>query len=146
MTESSMMQLTRLAGALLLAGDGAYFLIGNTKEPCDWNAAGFHAPTEVEAGAQTVRRLELAGMTHAGAPALLTIRTDGQTVETIAEILANRFLIRRSASVSERLWRLVTGVHDESSSESFADTDATWLVRMPERVWDVVRDAALKCL
>ena len=39
--------VTRLSGAILAESNGEYFLIGNTKSPCDWAAAGFEPPGEL---------------------------------------------------------------------------------------------------
>lgn len=50
-----------------------------------------------------------------------------------------RLVIHRNASVSERLWRLVT------QGEAEPRTDARWLGQMPASVWNVVRDGVLKC-
>lgn len=137
-------RLSRLAGALLLAGDHRFFLIGQTKEPCDWARVGFVAPAELEPGSNGVRLLQPATDTPIVSGDVLDVTAPGMSVEDIATVLANRFLIRRNASVSERLWRIVTGVSEEN--ETVVDTHAAWLLVMPERVWDVVRDAALRCL
>ena len=60
-------------------------------------------------------------------------------------MLAKRLLIQRNGSVSERLWRLVTGESDESVA-AVSETEATWLVQMPEAVWNIIRENVLKCL
>jgi hypothetical protein len=139
-----MTKVSRLAGAILLDSSGEYFLIGNTKEPFDWQKAGFAAPQEVDAVNQPFipltsnREIQIE-------PLHLTITSETSGAE-LAKILANRFLIRRNASVSERLWRVVTGESDESGPPAAQPIEATWLVTMPERIWDVVRDTVLKCL
>jgi hypothetical protein len=139
-------RLSRLAGALLLAGNGFYFLIGNTKEPCDWATIGFEQPAEGDAATLRVRRLIPTADEPSLGPAALSVLINGQPVETIAERLADRLLIRRNASFSERLWRIVTGASDEHPTALPAEADVTWLIAMPERVWEIVRDTALKCL
>jgi hypothetical protein len=139
-------RLSRLAGALLLAGDGSWFLIGNTKEPCDWAAVGFERPAEGDAATLRVRRLIPVSDEPSLEPAALSIHINGQPIETIAQLLADRLLIRRNASFSERLWRIVIGASDEHPTAPPADVDVTWLISMPERVWEIVRDTALKCL
>jgi hypothetical protein len=130
----------RLAGAILLEASGQWFLIGNTKEPCDWNLAGFTAPQEIDAARQPWIRLEGTASVN---EACLSFSYEGTDGFDLAQILSARFLIRRNGSVSERLWRIVTGQSDDGAPCS---TDATWLVTMPDRVWDIVREAALKCL
>jgi hypothetical protein len=139
-----MTKISRLAGAILLERAGEYFLIGNTKEPCDWQKAGFAAPQEVDAVKQPF--IPLTANREIGiAPLHLTIASEAPAAE-LAQVLANRFLIRRNGSVSERLWRVVTGESDETGPAAAQPIEATWLVTMPERIWDVVRDTVLKCL
>jgi hypothetical protein len=145
-TASSTAELSRLAGALLLSGDGAFFLIGNTKEPCDWAAAGFERPAEGAAATLRVRRLESLRTVAATGPDCLSVRMNGHSMESIAEILANRLLIHRNASFSERLWRILTGASEENPITPSVERDVSWLLAMPERVWEIVREAALKCL
>lgn len=146
MSTPSTARLSRLAGALLLAGHGSWFLIGNTKEPCDWAAVGFERPAEGDPAALRVRRLQPLGNQPSLGSATLSIQINGQPFESIAETLADRLLIRRNSSFSERLWRIVTGASDEHPTALPADADVTWLIAMPERVWEIVRDTALKCL
>lgn len=136
---------TRLAGAILLEGAGQFFLVGNTKEPCDWSRAGFIAPPASTAGQSRVAALRPIRPVHIETPCLI-FNWNGDTAESLAQLLGNRLLIQRNASVSERLWRLVTGENQERD-ESFAnELDASWLVRMPEAVWNIVRETVLKCL
>lgn len=139
-------RLQRLAGALLLMCEGQYFLIGNTKEPCDWKAVGFERPPEGDAVTLRVRRLQPLGNDPALDTTPLTIEPDGRSPEHIAAMLADRLLIVRNASFSERLWRIVTGASDESPVAAADGEDVTWLLAMPERVWEIVREAALKCM
>lgn len=146
MSTHSTARLLRLAGALLLEGQGSYFLIGNTKEPCDWPTVGFERPTEGDPAALRVRRLEPLGNQPSLGPTTLSIQINEQPIESIAGTLANRLLIRRNSSFSERLWRIVIGASDENPSGLPANSDVTWLIAMPEQVWEIVRDTALKCL
>ena len=44
-----MARVGRLAGALLAETEGRYFLVGNTKEPCDFRALGVEPPPEIDA-------------------------------------------------------------------------------------------------
>jgi hypothetical protein len=63
----------------------------------------------------------------------------------LADLVARRFVIERNGSVSERLWRLVLTPKDALDPPNDGTFDATWLVEMPEQVWEVVRNAVLKC-
>jgi len=72
-------------------------------------------------------------------PRLLVHLSDEQSGEGAARVFAERFLIVRNASVSDRLWNLVVGEAEES------EVEATWLLNMPDAVWQVVRDTVLKC-
>lgn len=137
-------RVTRLAGAILLEDAGRFFLIGNTKEPCNWHEAGFHTPKEIDAAKQACLRLVPCREISIPSPSLAI--TSSESAEALAEILAHRFLIRRNGSVSERLWRIVTGETEEHGLLSTESIEASWLVSIPDRIWDIVRDTALKCL
>src|SRR5579875_998846 len=132
----------RLAGAILAETGGRFFLIGNTKEPCDFEAAGFEPPAAIDAlkrpyVALTPRRpIEIS-------PPCLTLDLQG---ESLAATLAERMLIERNGSVSERLWRLVM---DPSGQQEFPleqPVDVRWLGEMPTPIWKIVRDTVLRCL
>jgi hypothetical protein len=135
-------RVSRLSGALIVStsarGEPAWFLVGDTKSPCDWAASGFEAPRERDVLATPVVRLA-----PSGAPsfesASLTLALEG---EEAARAVAERLLVPRNGSVSERLWRLIFGADDESPE---GDRDARWLTEIPDHVWDVVRNAVLKC-
>jgi hypothetical protein len=134
----------RLAGAILLETDGAYFLVGNTKRPCDWAAAGFEPPGELDARVRPFVRLGRSGPVDARGP-WLELGTGG---EEAAAMLAARFLIERNGSVSDRLWRLVTGAGGEGPEPAGAESaviDARWLGAMPPAIWEIVRETVLKC-
>lgn len=136
-------RIGRIAGAILAECDGSYFLIGNTKVPCDWHQSGFISPTEIDARKTPVLALEPttteASSISLGSPHLLVTLNSSQQKQDVAQIFASRFLIERNASVSDRLWNLVTG--DNPSPE----IEATWLLNMPDAVWQVVRETVLKC-
>jgi hypothetical protein len=140
-------QVSRLAGAILLENTGRFFLIGNTKEPCDWFQAGFGQPLEIDLMKNAFIELKPVGNERAeAAMPSISITPNGHSSEALAKVIANRFLIQRNGSVSERLWRVVTGESDEAEIAPETKIDATWLIEMPDRVWQVVRDAVLKCL
>jgi len=134
-----MARVGRLAGAILVETDGDYFLVGNTKEPCDFAANGFK-PVDVDAHRRPYLRLSVAGPVEISRPWLI-VDAGG---EGLAQLMAQRFLIERTGSVSERLWRLVSDP-DQDGEESVKDVDASWLSRIPSPVWQVVRDAVLRC-
>jgi precorrin-3B C17-methyltransferase len=137
-----MARVGRLAGALLLStfdrGEPAWFLVGDTKVPCDWDAAGFVRPADRDASVARFIRLVPSGDPHLVAP-MIEIGIEG---EVAARMVADRLLVARNGAVSERLWRLLLGEDEAATREVI---DARWLGEMPTRVWDVVRDAVLKC-
>ncbi len=129
-------RVSRLAGAILVESAGAYYLVGNTKEPCDFAAAGLEPPAQpIDALARPYVRLAQAAPVTLRAPVLeLDLAGDAAAAR-----LAAAFVIERNGSVSERLWRLVLG-------DDPADlVDLRWLGQMPLHVWQVVRDTVLKC-
>lgn len=133
---SAAARVSRLAGAILVESAGAYFLVGNPKEPCDLAAAGLEPPAEpIDAMARPFVRLAQAAPVTLRAP-VLELDLAG---EAAAARLAAAFVIERNGSVSERLWRLVLGDAPEHV------VDARWLGQLPLPVWQVVRDAVLKC-
>jgi hypothetical protein len=54
-----MARVGRLAGAILAETEGRYFLIGNTKEPCDFRSEGFEQPAAIDALKQAYIRLSV---------------------------------------------------------------------------------------
>lgn len=171
-----MARVTRLAGALLVASENAWYLVGNTKEPCDWEAAGFVPPAEE---LDAVRRPVLPLM-PCGDPQIsgecLPLPLEG---EPLAQLLAQRMLIRRNGSVSERLWQLVLApeqIRPAWGQEELApateaaenaqlgrlgggrrggslpsggvvgEVQLRWFVELPSSIWEIVRDSVLRCL
>ncbi len=132
----------RLAGAILAETEGRWFLIGNTKEPCDFRLAGFEPPAEIDAVKQAYIGLSVAGTARIDPP-WLALDLEG---EELARLLAQRFLIARNGSVSDRLWRLVLGADEEGEGPEADEIDAQWLAEVPDRVWEIVRDTILRCL
>lgn len=136
----------RLAGALLVISGDAHFLVGNPKRPCDWRAAGFEPPGVIDA----VARPQLA-MVRAGALAVSGPWLDLSGVECaadeLARRLAQRLLIERNGSVSDRLWRMVMRADPDGEDPPVeAVVDGRWLAETPEHVWQIVREAVLRCL
>jgi hypothetical protein len=137
-----MARVARLAGALLAETSGIYYLVGNTKRPCDFAANGFIKPETIDALKQPYVALTVQAEVVFEAP-WLTLDVEG---EALPKLLAERFLIARNGSVSDRLWRLVTGQEDEDDELATESIDARWLGETPKRVWDVVRDTVLRCV
>ena len=134
-----MARVGRLAGAILAETRGEYFLVGATKEPCDWAAAGFHVPDALEEPQQPFVRLGASRPVELPTPRL-TLAVEG---EELAHLLARRLVIARNRSVSERLWRLIVGTEEARAAD--VEIEARWLGEIPEAVWDVVREAVLRC-
>jgi hypothetical protein len=137
-----MARVGRIAGAILAETEGRYYLVGNTKKPCDWAAAGFEAPTEIDALKRPYMPLLTRGPVDLGG-AHLTLGLEG---EELVRRLAECFVIRRTGSVSERLWRLVVCGTEEDDVPEQGTIDARWLGEMPLRVWQVVQDTVLRCV
>jgi hypothetical protein len=136
-----MARVGRLAGALLAETCGEFYLVGNTKQPCDFARAGFERPPEFDARTQPFVRLARSGSAEL-VPPLLLLPLEG---EALARLLARSFLIERTGLVSERLWRLVTGARDEDDAAPAELVPARWLGEVPEAVWRVVRESVLRC-
>ena len=136
-----MARVGRLAGALLVETEGRYFLVGNTKEPCDFRALGIEPPAEIDALKRPFLPLRAGGAISLGATSL-TIELEG---EAVAQRLAACFVIPRTGSVSERLWRLVTGADEPDDEPPTGVVEARWLGEMPLSVWRVVQDTVLRC-
>jgi hypothetical protein len=138
-----MSRVGRLAGALLAETGDQYFLVGNLKRPCDFAAAGFEKPAvEVDALARPYVALLRSGPANLPGP-WLTFDLEG---EALARALAERLLIERTGSVSDRLWRLILSSDPDADIPADAVIDARWLGQTPIHVWRVVREAVLKCL
>ena len=136
-----MAKVSRLAGALLAQTSDRYFLIGDLKQPCDWASHGFETPREAPNGLNPpyIELTVVGRVTHTEPGLHLTLEG-----ESLASVLAQRFLIRRNGSVSERLWELVTEPSPLATAVPVVEAD--WLSQMPEEVWNVVRDAMLRCV
>jgi hypothetical protein len=139
-----MARVGRLAGAILAETGGDYYLVGNPKQPCDWRAAGFMPPGEIDARVRPYVGLARCGAPGVAAP-VLALEVEG---EALAGLLADAFVIARTGSVSERLWRLVIGERDELDGPPAAPPEvvpARWLGELPPAIWQIVRDTVLRC-
>ncbi len=137
-----MARVGRLAGALLAETGGEFFLVGNTKEPCDFEAAGFESPGEIDALERRYIRLAARREVELAGP-YLTLDLEG---ETLAALLAERLLIERNASVSDRLWRLLIDPSGQEELPEDEAVDVRWLAEIPAHIWGIVRDTVLRCL
>jgi hypothetical protein len=136
-----MARVGRLAGAILAETQGRYFLVGNTKEPCDFRALGVSEPGEIDAQKRAFLLLSTSAPLDLG-ETCLTLGLEG---EALAQRLAECFVIRRTGSISERLWRLVTGAASPEDEPPKGTIEARWLGEMPLAVWRVVQDTVLRC-
>jgi hypothetical protein len=137
-----MARVGRLAGALLAETGGEFFLVGNTKEPCDFEAAGFESPGEIDALERRYIRLAPRRAVELAAP-YLRLDLEG---EALAGLLAERLLIERNASVSDRLWRLLIDPSGQEELPEDEAVDVRWLAEIPAPIWGIVRDTVLRCL
>ena len=137
-----MARVGRLAGAILAETGGAFFLVGNTKEPCDFEAAGFESPGEIDALERRYIRLAPRRAVELAAP-YLRLELEG---EALARLLAERLLIERNASVSDRLWQLLIDPSGQEEVPEDEAVDARWLAEIPSPIWGIVRDTVLRCL
>jgi hypothetical protein len=138
-----MARVARLAGAILAETGGAYYLVGNPKQPCDWRAAGFEPPGELDARVRPAVPLVRCGSPVLVDPVGPVVELDVEG-ETLARLLVDCFVIARTGSVSERLWRLVIGASDDAEPVP-AIVPARWLGELPPAVWQIVRDNVLRC-
>ena len=137
-----MARVGRLAGAILMQSHEAYFLVGNTKEPCDFAAEGFELPGEIDPAVCRYTKLVPRRVVDIRQP-LLVFELEG---EALAAALSERLLIERNGSVSERLWRLLFDPSGEEDPPANGVIDARWLTEMPTELWAIVRDTVLRCL
>jgi hypothetical protein len=136
-----MARVGRLAGAILTETQGRFYLVGNTKVPCEWAEVGFEPPGDIDALARPF--IQLTPRKHVDiAPPYLLLDVEG---DALPRMLVDLFLIQRTGSISERLWRLVRGQPEEDSIPVAAVTPARWLGEIPQPIWQIVRDAVLRC-
>lgn len=135
-----MARVGRLAGAIVAETGGEIYLVGNPKVPCDWARHGLEPAPEIDALARPFVRLVRRGE-FAIAPPQLALELEG---EALARLVRDIFVIERTGSVSERMWRVVTGQTDDEAP--VADLiPARWLAEVPPSLWQIVRDAVLRC-
>jgi hypothetical protein len=124
-----MARVGRYKGAIVVEVGGAQWLVGNPKEPCA------EVPDTLEA--PYVRRLPARVPLTPG----FVVDDDAEDGdgEKLAQALAGKLVIARNGSVSERLWRLVRG------EATTGEPRLQWLAEIPQPVWEIVREAVLRC-
>lgn len=133
-----MAEISRLAGAILVASDSVYFLVGQLKEPCNFLEYGFKDPGEIKAPGIPYVKLEVISDNKIPKKEILTMSGNG---EDLANKLADIFMITRNGSISERIWDLVC----EYSQKNEGKIDGNWASETPVEIWDIVRDSILRC-
>jgi hypothetical protein len=133
-----MFEVYRFSGAILLKKENKFYLIGNLKEPCNFMDYGFESQ-EIDPLKNPYVPLKIIDEYKT---ALLNnpifIIISNKSIEEIAKILSDKLLIKRNGSVSERLWNLI--------KENQKDNNITWLIDIPEEIWEIVRENVLKCI
>jgi hypothetical protein len=137
-----MARVSRMAGAILAETRGECFLVGNLKEPCNFEKQGFEEPTQLDAVKRPYVELIAKHELSIAGP-FLVVDFEG---ESLARLLAERFVIERNGSVSERLWRLVTDPSGDERPLPKEGLPCQWLVEVPSEIWQIVRESVLRCL
>jgi hypothetical protein len=130
---------------MLVHSGSEFYLVGDTKVPCNWAAAGFEPPGEIDARERPYIRLSALAARAASltiAAPYLTLELEG---EPLCRLLAERLVVQRTGLVSERLWRLITGASEDEDEPAAEVTDARWLGEIPLPLWQIVRDTVLRC-
>jgi hypothetical protein len=137
-----MARVGRLAGSLLVATLGNYYLVGFPKEPCDFAARGFAPPPLPEAWPGHAVQLtpEPGAFIDLGS-VVLSLECEGTA---LVACLVERLIVQRNGSVSERLWRLIVGAADEGHVRPGIH-EARYLAELPTPLWNIVREAVLRC-
>lgn len=133
-----MTKLGRLHGAILIEIDNQYFLVGDLKEPADFEAAGFADPGEILPLQNHFIALSVNGKIKISEHEF----TCKQSGDEFLEKAFHRFVIKRNGSVSNRLWNLLLNTQGRNVTVS----DISWLFEMPDSVWEIVQDQILRCV
>ncbi len=133
-----MARVGRLAGALLAETQGEYFLVGDLKEPCEFEKEGFQSPGERNPLEQPYVKLTALRPVELRPP-FLQMEVEGQA---LAQLLTERLVIARNGSVSERIWRMLV---QSANGSGAGGVSARWLAEIPLSVWQIVKDNVLKC-
>ncbi len=134
-----MAKIGRLAGAILAETAGRFYLVGDCKVPCDFEAEGF-MPPPADRSVLTAPYIVLEALgPYTFREPCLSSQLEG---EPLAQRLVDSFLIFRNGSVSERLWRYVIS---QSKKDEAGAYKVDWLMEIPHGVWEMVRDQILRC-
>jgi hypothetical protein len=137
----------RYCGSIVLVGDAQAFVVGYPKIPGSFVEIGWENPAEIEAWTGFFQPLCMAaqGTINVATEPLSRLRFayDGE-LAALAEIVVQRLIIARNGSVSERLWNLCLAAKVDRMAQG-APQDDTWLIAVPERIWQIVREDVLKC-
>lgn len=136
-----MARAERLAGARLAETHGAYHPVGNAKVPCDWTAAGFEPPGEIDVLDHPVIPLPSRRPPEIESPGLIR-DVEG---DALPGLLADLFVTQRTGFVSERLRSPVTPVSQEDDRSPAEAMQARWLGEIPSPIWRIVRGVVLRC-
>jgi len=132
-----MAELSRMAGAILIKSREQYFLVGDLKEPCDFNEKGFEDPGSIDPLVKPYTELSVSANPQMSG-SVLQVDVEG---DELCRIISERLLIKRNGSVSNRLWDLIMDGIEKKEPVMKAD----WLVRMPDNIWNIVREEILRC-
>jgi hypothetical protein len=133
-----MAQVGRLVGAIIAVTGDDIYLVGDTKEPCDFTRYGLEEPPERNVLAQPYIKLQKRGDFQIEG---LRLELDVEG-EALPQLMVDTFLIFRNGSVSERLWRLCLQYCPEPVD---GVVRADWLRHVPRGIWEIVRDTVLRC-
>lgn len=133
-----MAQVGRLVGAIIAVSGEDIYLVGDCKEPCDFNRYGLENPLDRNVLLQPYIKMQKRGAFQIEGPTL-RIGLEG---EALPQLLVDTFLIFRNGSVSERIWRLCLQYCPEPVNGVI---DADWVRHVPRGIWEIVRASVLRC-
>ena len=133
-----MSKLAFIHGAYLVESEGRYFQVGNTKEPANYEKAGFVAPQNFVPLEQKYVELEVCGTPEIKEP-YVTFTEEG---EGLCEKVYQRLVIKRNASTSTRMWYLFFDAEEYSGQRVI---DLQWLMEIPAEIWEIIQDEVWTC-
>ena len=132
-----MAKLGLLHGSFLLETEGRFFQIGDTKEPADYNNAGFEKPDFDPMESHYVE-LKINGSPEINEP-YLQFSDEG---EELCEKIYEKLVIKRNASTSVRMWYLFFDAEEYNGQRVI---DLQWLLDIPNEIWEIVQDEVWSC-
>ncbi|MCM8531007.1 MAG: hypothetical protein NE330_07600 [Lentisphaeraceae bacterium] len=133
-----MSKLGLIHGAFLFETEGRYFQVGDTKEPANYESAGFEKPVDFDPMESHFTELTITGKPEIKEP-YLTFKDEG---EELCEKIYQRLVIGRNASTSTRMWYLFFDA-DEYSGQRVIDIQ--WLLDIPAEIWEIIQDEVWSC-